>query len=430
MHLTVHPSRLGGSVPVPGSKSHTMRAVAIGSLADGRSIVRSPLLSADARAVVRAYQLLGATIDTSRDDVWTIDGVAGRPVGPGPDRVIDVLNSGTTVNFAMATAALIESGQAHLTGDAQIQRRPAGPLIAALNDLGARVVSDRDNGCPPLTVHGTLAGGSTTLEARNSQFLSALLINCPLAARDTHISISLLFERPYVQITLDWLARCGVTVQYDSFDRFHIPGRQAYRPFDIRVPADFSSATFFLGAGALGDNDITSAGLDMNDPQGDKQVVDYLRKLGADVAVTDAGIRVRSPGTPLRGCELDLNATPDALPMMAVLGCFAQGETRLVNVPQARIKETDRIAVMAEELQKMGADIEQLPDGLVVRQSDLHGASVDGHDDHRVVMALAVAATAATRDATTIGAAHAIHVTFPTFIDRMRDLGAAMHTTA
>lgn len=418
MRWTVHPSRLRGAVAMPGSKSHTIRAVAIASLASGRSVIRRPLDSADARAAVRAYTALGATIDASDAGAWHVTGTGGRLAAPPAP--IDVANSGTTLNVSMASAALLREGVAHFTGDAQIQRRPAGPILGALNDLGAAAASDRGNGCPPLTVRGTLRGGRTTLEAPNSQYLTALLINCPLADDDSHIELSLLHERPYVQITLDWLARCGIRVEYETFERFLVPGGQAYPAFDRAVPADFSSATFFLAAGAIGDNDVTSVGLDMSDAQGDKAVVDYLRAMGAGVSVE--GDRIRVAGRTLRGTEIDLNATPDALPMMAVLGCFAAGQTRLVNCPQARIKETDRIAVMAAELKKMGADIEELPDGLVVRASKLRGATVDGHDDHRVVMALAVAATAAAGP-TTITSAEAVEVTFPTFAASMEQLG-------
>jgi len=421
MHLTVRPSRLTGSVAIPGSKSHTIRAVAIASLAEGQSVIRQPLDSADARAAVRAYTALGASIDTSNDQAWRVTGVGGAVTAP--HEPIDVANSGTSLNISVGSAALIREGEARFTGDAQIQRRPAGPIIAALNDLGADVSSDKRNGCPPLTVRGTLTGGRTVLEAPNSQYLTSLLINCPLAQRDSEIELSLLYERPYVQMTLDWLSRCGIGVEYETFDRFVVPGGQRYSAIDRAVPADFSSATFFLAAGALGDNDVTSTGLDLTDAQGDKAVVDYLRAMGAGVSVEGDAIRVHGSG--LTGAEIDLNATPDALPMMAVVGCFASGETRLVNCPQARIKETDRIAVMAGELRKMGADIEELEDGLVIGESKLTGCEVEGHDDHRVVMALAVAGTLAAGE-TRIHGAEAMNVTFPSFVARLRRIGAAL----
>jgi 3-phosphoshikimate 1-carboxyvinyltransferase len=419
MKLIIDPATLRGEVDIPGSKSHTIRAVAIASLAEGESTIRAPLDSADTRAAVAAYRALGAGIETGQADQWTVAGTGGQLAAPA--QTIDVGNSGTTLRIAVGSAALLGEGVARLTGDAQIQRRPLGPLIRSLNDLGAQVTAQADNDCAPLTVAGRLTGGRTRIEAITSQYLTSLLINCPLAENDTQLDVPVLNEKPYVGITLDWLTRAGVSLEAaEDYARFRVPGGQRYSPFDVRVAADFSSATFFLCAGAIGDNQVTSRGLDINDPQGDKAVVDYLSRMGAAISIQDDRITV-SPGR-LTGCELDLNNTPDALPMLAALACFAQGSTHLVNVPQARIKETDRISVMAEELGKMGAQIEELPDGLVVHASQLRPAVVDGHDDHRVVMALAIAATAVAGQ-TTITSAEAINVTFPTFVDCLRQAG-------
>ena len=248
----------------------------------------------------------------------------------------------------------------------------------------------------------------------------------PLAPEDTTIDVPLLNEKPYVGITLDWLERHGIALDYEAdYSQFRVPGGQHYTVVDRRIPGDFSSATFFLAAGAMGENALRCAGLDMTDTQGDKAVVEYLRQMGALITVSDDAVEVRgagSAGGQLEGCDLDLNATPDALPMMAVLGCYATGTTRLLNCPQARLKETDRIAVMREELEKMGARIEELPDGLVIHQSDLRGTALNGHDDHRVVMALAIAASGA-KGETIIHGSEAADVTYPGFADALRSVG-------
>jgi 3-phosphoshikimate 1-carboxyvinyltransferase len=419
MDLHVNKAALSGAVDIPGSKSHTIRAVAIAALAEGESRITRPLESADARAAYHAWNLLGADISETEDG-WRVKGAGGRITAP--ENVIDTGNSGTTMRVALGSAALVREGMAVLTGDAQVRRRPCGPLQQALNDLGADVASTRNNGCPPLVVRGPIRGGETTLEAVTSQYVTALLINAPLAEKDTRIIVPLMNEKPYVGITLDWIQRQGVRVEYEAdYSEFQIPGGQAYQPVNRPVPGDFSSATFFLAAGALPGNNVFSRGLDMNDTQGDKAVVEYLQRMGASVTFEEGGIRVSAAR--LEGCELDLNATPDALPMMAVLGCFAAGESRLVNVPQARFKETDRITVMREELEKMGADIEELADGLVVRESALRAAHVEGHDDHRVVMALAVAATQLAGE-TTIHGCEAVNITFPAFPQCLNALGA------
>lgn len=420
MNFVCQPSRLRGAVTIPGSKSHTIRAVAIASLADGTSRIEAPLDSGDAGSAVRAFSALGAQIQCG-PDVWTVTGGEIR----APADVIDVGNSGTTVNIAMGSAALLRAGQAAFTGDHQIQRRPSGPLLAALNDLGARAESTRGNGCPPITVRGRLKGGATTIKCRSSQYLTSLLINCPLGDGDTLIKVPVLEEKPYVEMTLDWLSRQGIRVEHAGLSEFRIPGNQAYRPFTRRIPADFSSATFFLCAGALGDNDVLVRGLDLTDPQGDKAVLDYLRQLGAQVDIEPAGIRVR-PGN-LKGCDLDLNATPDALPMMAVVACFAAGKTTLGNVAHARIKETDRIATMRAELAKLGAKVTERPDGLIIEGRKLTGAEVDGHHDHRIAMALAIAGCSIPGK-TGVSTAESATITFPTFVDCLQGIGADVQT--
>jgi len=422
MKLICRQSRLQGEVQIPGSKSHTIRAVAIASLAAGNSTIRVPLDSNDTRAAVDAYRALGAEIALD-SDAWRVSGTGGDL--RVPENVIDVRNSGVTLRTGMGSCALLREGLAVMTGDEQIRRRPAGPLAASLNDLGANVRSTRGTGAAPFVVEGRLRGGETCIEAVTSQYLSALLINCPLADGDTLLRVPVLNEAPYVEITLDWIGRQGITFEHDDLREFRLPGGQQYQPVDRAIPADFSSATFFLGAGALGDNDVLLRGLDMTDTQGDKAVVDYVRQMGAQVEETPEGIRLRAGD--LTGCELDLNATPDALPTMAVLGCFAKGATRLVNVPQARVKETDRITVMSAELARLGARVEELEDGLVVHQSNLTGAEVQGHGDHRVVMALAVAGCAIT-GTTIIHGAEAAAVTFPEFADSMAALGASITT--
>lgn len=423
MDLICSQSILSGEIEIPGSKSHTIRAVSIGALACGESRIERPLDSADARSAVHAYRALGAVVGTA-DDAWTVSGLDGRV--QVPEDVIDIANSGTSLNVALGSCALLRGGIAVLTGDSQIRRRPSGPLAQSLNDLGAHVRSTRGNGCAPFVVEGRLSGGETSLEAVSSQYLTSLLINAPLADGDSRVRVPLLHERPYVEMTLDWLGSQGIRVEHDdALSDFEIPGGQSYRPVCRRIPGDFSTATFFLCAGAIANNAITCLGLDMNDTQGDRAVVGYVRQLGASVDVQEGRITVR-PGR-LQGCEIDLNATPDALPMMAVLACFAEGTTRLVNVPQARIKETDRISVMRRELEQLGARIEELPDGLAVHRSDLRGGNVDGHGDHRVIMALAIAGTLAS-GSTRVRGADAVEVTFPEFLQAMTAIGADIHS--
>lgn len=422
MKYIVRPSNLGGAVNVPGSKSHTIRALVFGLLGDGESVIERPLFSSDTRSCLDMVRAFGARVDEA-DGAWTVAGTGGRPAVP--ENVVDVGNSGTSLYIGLGVAALVD-GATVFTGDHQIRNRPAGGLINCINQLGGSAFSTRANDMPPVVVRGRIKGGSTEISAVTSQYLTSLLIAAPLAGRDTRITVPLLNERPYVTMTLGWLDRLGIRYTNNDYKSFDIPGGQRYPAFREPIAADFSSATFFLVAAAVTGTTVTLKGLDWGDTQGDKEVVTILKQMGAAIEIGTREIIVR--GGALRGGTFDLNAMPDALPALSVAGCFAEGETRLVNVPQARLKETDRIAVMCAELGKMGADIRELPDGLVIRKSALRGCAVNGHHDHRVVMALAVAGLSAGGE-TVIGTAEAVSVTFPDFRALMLSIGANIDET-
>ena len=435
MKLIIQKSRLKGRVAIPASKSHTIRAVAIGSLAAGKSTIRNPLFSGDTQAAVNCYQALGARIDTSDPKLWKVNGTGGQI--KAPSEVIDVQNSGTTLRIAMGSAALAPIGQTTtFTGDEQIQARPIGPLMGSLADLGAKCTSLKNNGKAPVAVTGKLTGGKTIIAAFTSQYLSSLLLCTPLANRDSEIDVTMLNEPGYVQMTLDWLDKQhikyenqppGCLAQPSRGCKFKIMGNQSYKAFDETICSDFSSATFFLCAATLVGDGVTLLGLDFSDSQPDKAVVDYLKAMGANISVAPNSITVKS--AQLKGVELDMNQTPDALPSMAVTAAFAKGTTRLVNVPQARSKETDRIKCMAEELKKMAVDVEELQDGLIIHGGKPEPAELNGRSDHRIVMALALAGLAIDGK-TSIDTAEAMSVTFPDYVTLMKQLGANMQLTA
>lgn len=419
--MKIERSQLRGEVEIPASKSHVIRALAIATLAEGDSEIYHPLLSSDSLSCVGACRALGAEISLEDEACWRVKGVSGQV--KVPQDVIDVKNSGTTCRITMGMAALAP-GFSVFTGDEQTRRRPMQPLLDAVNNLEGRAFTTKGDGRLPAVIGGRIKGGRTEVEGITSQYLTSLLICCPLAEGNTELIVKNLHERPYVEMTLSWLDEQGIRYERQGLENFRIQGGQRYRSFQRRVPADFSSATFFLCAAAITDADVVLRGLDMGDSQGDKKVVAMLQGMGADIQLLEDSIRVRG-GRDLIGQELDLNDTPDALPAMAVVGCCARGTTVLGNVPQARIKETDRIATMCQELRKMGADIQELPDGLIIRQSSLQGAKLHGHSDHRVVMSLAVAGLVASGE-TEVDTAESMAVTFPNFVELMDGLGARM----
>ena len=429
MKQTVKPGKIGGTLSVPASKSHTIRGLLIAALARGESRLIRPLLSSDALSCLEACRRLGAVVqrtvlEDGTGEEWVITGTAGRITIP--QEPIDVGNSGTTLYLAASLAALGD-GPVTFTGDQQIRSRPAGPLLGALETLGARVT--RHNGdCAPFTIQGPLKGGETSLSCPTSQYLSSLLLAAPLADGNTRLTISLLYEQPYVEMTLGWLEEQFVVLENRDFKEFFIPGGQSYQGFSKAVPGDYSSAAFPLCAAALTGGKITIEDLDPRDSQGDKALIGMLETMGCRVQWEGRNLSLQGPvplregGPGLKPAVLDLNDTPDALPALAVTACFAAGTTELVNVPQARLKETDRIAVMARELSRLGAKVEEREDGLIITGGPLRGGEAAGHGDHRVVMALALAGLGA-QNPVTVDTAEAVDITFPGFfgiLDKLR----------
>ncbi len=430
MNIAVSPGGLSGRVAIPASKSHTIRALVIAALAEGVSRIEAPLDSADTRACISVLRGLGIQISETRDAADRLNEVS--VVGRGgsfsrPDDALNCENSGTTYYIMLSIAALADF-PVRLTGDAQLRRRSAGPLLGALEELGVKVERHGEGDCPPVTVTGPLRGGKATVVCPTSQYLTSLLLAAPLAPIDSEFTVPILNERPYVEMTLGWLDSQGMTTRRRGWSEFHVAGGRHYHAFESRVPGDFSAATFFLAAAAITGSILDLDGLDMSDSQGDREVVSILEQLGCTVSADAGSVRIAGPGAgrtggALSGGTLDLNSIPDALPALAVVGTACTEPLRLTNVPQAREKETDRIAVMARELATLGARVEELPDGLVVYPSALSGGQVSSHGDHRVAMALAVAALRA-ESPVSISDAEVVDVTFTGFFDALRACGA------
>ncbi|GAB6090538.1 3-phosphoshikimate 1-carboxyvinyltransferase [Spirochaeta dissipatitropha] len=431
MEKTIRPGKLAGTVRIPGSKSHTIRALLIASLAEGTSYIRDPLYSADTRSCIDACRAFGAAID-EQTDVITVQGLGGLPQPPA--EAIDVGNSGTTLYLAAGLAALVH-GSTVFTGDEQIQARPIKPLLDSLQDLGARIEYLNKDGFPPFRISGPISGGRTSIECKTSQYLSSLLLALPLAPADGEpsiIDVPLLNEKPYVDITLSWLAEQGIAPERMGWEKWTVQPGASFKAFNKPIAGDFSSATFMLCAAAMTGSKLRLEGLDMTDSQGDKAVVGIMQEMGCTVSIEDFAVVIAGPGHPdcpadkLKGGEFDLNAIPDALPALSACAACASEEVRLVNVPQARLKETDRIAVMAAELSKLGVNIQERPDGLVIKPAaagapKFRGTKVHGHGDHRIVMSMAIAGLVC-EGSISVDTAETAGITFPDFFPLLEQL--------
>jgi 3-phosphoshikimate 1-carboxyvinyltransferase len=420
--LRVRPSKLAGEVVAPPSKSYTHRAFAVGLLAKGESRIIDPLIGLDTEATINAVKILGAKI-SNIGETWVVQGTGGK-LEPRAN-LIDVQNSGTTLRIMSAIGSLSRR-PIRLTGDESIRKRPMGPLIDALVKLGARAKCEGPNGRPPVVVGGGLAGGDVEITgAVSSQFISALLIACPYARDDVTLSVTEEpRSKPYIEMTLEVLETAGAKIKRNkSLTDFKIEGKQVFRPLEMRIPGDFSSAAFVLGAAALTGSKVAVGNLNVRGAQGDKRIVELLRDFGADVEVKGEKIEVAAVGG-LTGIDADCSDNPDLVPILSVLGAVADGRTRLTNIPHLRFKETDRLHALATELKKMGADVEELPDEIRLSGvKQLKGARLQSYGDHRMAMALSVAGLVA-KGETIVEGAESIPVSYPNFVEDMRKLNA------
>lgn len=424
MILAVSPaSRFTGEVVVPSSKSHTVRALLLALLARGKSRVRDMLESDDTRACMDVVRALGGNVDGER--------ISGNGVSLATDtKEIFTGDSGITTTFVVPILGLRRNttNVIRVRMGTQMAKRPMAPLSEALAPLGMRVTK-----CGKiLEVSGALMGGKSCVRGSNSQYLSALLMALPFAIGDSVIDAVDTQEWPYIEMTLSWLRDLGIFIRHDVASkcrhRFFIPGEQRISAFSRRIPADFSSASYPIAAAVLIPGRVVVRGVDMRDAQGDKRLVDILRRMGADISATTRGLVVRG-GAELHGVTVDMGDMPDMVPTLAAVATQTNGVTHIKNIRHAREKETDRISAMTAQLRKMGARVTERPSSLTMYHSKLHGARLHGYRDHRTIMALAVAGLVAD-GVTRIDTAEGIRKTFPTFPALMASLGAEMKLTS
>jgi 3-phosphoshikimate 1-carboxyvinyltransferase len=376
---------------VPGSKSYTNRALIIAALARGPSTLHGALVSDDTHVAREALRHLGIDV-TQEGTTFRIQGQEGRFTPPPEPLYLG--NSGTSTRFF--TALLTLAGfPSTITGNPRMQERPIADLLTALTQLGAEAVSVRDNGCPPVRIGARrLQGGMAVVSGRiSSQFLSALLMVAPYACQEVSLIVQdTLVSVPYVDLTLDIMASFGVQVAHEDYRHFVVPGGQRYAGRDYPIEGDASSATYFWGLAALLGQEMCVTNIPSTSVQGDLRFLHVLERMGCTIHRGEK-LRVWGPTHLQPLGDIDLNALPDAAMTVAVLAAFCKGVTRIRNVANLRVKETDRLHALATELRKLGVQVTELADGLYIDgdPAALHGADIATYDDHRMAMCFGMA---------------------------------------
>ncbi|MBA3956977.1 MAG: 3-phosphoshikimate 1-carboxyvinyltransferase [Parachlamydiaceae bacterium] len=423
----ITPGTLKGQLTVPPSKSQTLRAILFASLAHGQSTIYNYLPSPDTQAMIQACRFLGAHIEQFPNHL-TIQGLSGKI--NGAQDVIDSGNSGIVLRFISAVAALSKQ-PIMITGDHSIRtNRPMHALLAGLQQLGVSATSTQNNGYTPLVIQGPFRGGKAEIDGEDSQPVSGLLIAAALASGPTTLTVKNPGEKPWIDLTLSWFERLNIAYERKDYSQYHVKGNSQLSGFTYTVPGDFSSAAFPIVAAVITGSELCIHNIDMQEAQGDKQLIAILKQMGASIEI-DADkkiLQVKRGQQKLQGIDVDINDFVDAIAILAVAGCYAEGETRLRNASVARNKECNRIQCLQQELAKMGADVTETEDGLLIRRSSLQGsAELHSHHDHRMAMALTVAALGAT------GCSKVHHVdciakTYPGFMEQFTTLGVSIVT--
>ena len=414
MNCKVDKAKISGKIVCPSNKSYTHRAVFLASLTNGESTIENILHSADTKATIEACKRFGAKINENGNNL-VINSDSSIHAS-----TIDAANSGTTIRIATAIASLAD-GKSTLSGDASLNQRPMKPLLDALESIGAKCSSN--DGKPPIEVSGIIKGGELSILGNiSSQFVTALMIAAPLSQNGIILNIEGdLVSKPYLDATISIMKKFGVDVKTEIPYKKYSINNQTYNSSSVIIPSDFSSLALLLSASILiGDNLQIEATLS-DLPQGDEYFIEILKKLGADVDINGNIITVKSPEK-LDGGKFDLSNTPDLLPPLSILTLKTTNPIEIFNVKHARYKETDRIAILARELQKLGIKVEEKEDGLILHSSDeLNGANLNSENDHRLFMTVCIAGMYVGN--CIVSDAESVNVSYPNFIDDVNAIG-------
>jgi len=417
MKCKIEKSKISGQITCPPNKSYSHRAIFLASMSEGSSIINNVLLSEDTKATIETCKKFGAIIENTDSSI-----VIKNPIDLSTKvPQINTENSGTTIRIASGIASLY-SDEIILTGDSSLQKRPMQPLLDALTSMGAQCSSE--NGKPPIKIKGKITGGEVTIPGNfSSQFISALLICAPLTKNGIQLNIEgNLVSKPYLDATIATMRKFGVTVQtLIPYKKYNITP-QIYNSTSFTVPIDFSSLALLLSAAVLNGEDVVIKGNLGDLPQGDEVFIDILEQLGVVIDIDDEQIKIKSVEK-LSGGKFDLSNSPDLLPPLAILALKTSESIEIVNVKHARLKETDRIAIISRELVKIGIKVKEKEDGLILKSSEnLKGAELISENDHRLFMAFCIAGMFV--GDCTVTDPDSVNVSYPNFIDEMSRMGA------
>jgi len=416
MNCRVEKSEISGKITCPSNKSYTHRAIFLASLAINKSIIKNILRSGDTNATINACKNFGVEIKDVGDDIT----VTSASVLKLQSNTIDAANSGTTIRIATAISALAND-KIVLTGDSSLKKRPMQPLLDALESLGAKCSSS--NGNPPISVSGEIKGGEVKIPGDiSSQFISALMITAPKLENELILNIqSKLVSKPYIDATIAMMKKFGVEVKTKTPYKKYIIPEQNYKATTLTIPSDFSSLALLLSAAVLLGEDLTIQVSTGSMPQADEAIIDILEIMGVVITLDKNTIKIKSPEK-LGGGKFDLSNSPDLIPAIAILALKTSKPIKIFNVEHARYKETDRIAVIARELSKLGIKIEEKKDGLILNNSNsLTSANLNSENDHRLFMAFCIAGMYVGN--CTISDPESVDISYPDFISEMKRIG-------
>ena len=410
-------SKVRATLEAPPSKSYTNRAYIVAALADGEVRLENPLFSDDTRYMREALSQFGVTI-VEEERAAVVQGRGGLLQLPSEE--IFVGNAGTTMRF-LTTLAALAPGVTRLTGDERMQERPIEDLLMCLRQMNIKAESLQRNGCPPIEIHGGHPpGGSVTLAGDNSsQYLTSLLLSAPYFANDTVIQIEgKLTSKFYIDITLDIMQTFGVAVLNEFYEKFSIPAGQHYFARPYQIEGDASSASYFFAAAAVTGGEVSVTNLNPDSVQGDIRFPDVLKQMGC--RVDRRGEKITVFGNPLRGINIHMNDMPDVVQTLAVVALFAEGKTTMTGIGNLKIKETDRIAALANELTRLGASVEAGEDYLIIKPGTHRPAEVETYGDHRMAMSFALAGLGI--PGIKIKNPRCVDKSFPDFFERFQEL--------